>query len=155
MSIVTLTFPPGTSRVKYGAAEMIVADDGTLDVPAYVAKALLALPGVTGPAQKSSTATLLNGVKDDFELNYLFLAHGRAVPEDKFEAVLEERPVMAEVPNPDAAVPDFEGPAKVLVDTGEKAMVDTGERALVEAAEIKTKAASLLTGRGEPVAALI
>lgn len=126
--IVSVTLPVGATGVRYGKIEMLGDDDRKMDVPNYLAKAIMALPGAVGMPEMQTTAQLIAGTEDEFELNYLFLAHGRQIPFDKFEPELVDQ-------------------------DGEQ--VPTGKMTLVEAANIKAKAAELLAQRGEPVAALI
>jgi len=131
--IVSITLPANAAGAKYGRIEFQAAEDHTLDIPDYVAKALLTLPGAFGLPEMSPTADLLARADADWELNYLFLAHGRAVPQDKYEDVLEE------VEDPE---------------THEKTMVRTGEQRLVEAVNLKALAAALFAERGEPAVVL-
>ena len=76
--IVTLTFPSNITTVRYGAAAMMT-DNNTLDVPAYVAKTLLTLPGVTGAAQSETALQLLaaTAAGSEFEANYIFYAYAK------------------------------------------------------------------------------
>lgn len=47
--ITTMTAPAGVERVRYGKSEMIVSNDGTLDIPCFAAAALAAI-GFKGDA---------------------------------------------------------------------------------------------------------
>jgi hypothetical protein len=82
MAIVTIQCPLSVSRVGYGRVGLHPDGAGQLVVPDYVAKTMLTLPGVTGPALTESAAALLAAVDEDFETNYLFLAFGRPLPDD-------------------------------------------------------------------------
>jgi hypothetical protein len=160
--IVSVTLPANARGVIYGGATLLAADDHTLDVPDYVAKAILALPGVTGPAQKGSVAAMLAAADGYSELSFIFHAFGRGVPQDKFEPVMIEQAVMTGRPIIEEHE-DLETGEKTsvitnrleVVDTGETEMVPTGEQTLVEAVDLKAEAAALLALRGEPVASLI
>lgn len=78
--IVTLTFPNNITQVRYGHAGMLV-EGHQLDIPAYVAKTLLTLSGVTGPALSQTALQLLGDTEDgsEFEANYIFLAYGQSL----------------------------------------------------------------------------
>lgn len=81
MAVVKIFLPASAEGAKYGRATIQAADDHGIDVPAYVAKQILTLPGVTGPAQAQSSAALLAAADEDFECNYLFWAFGQPLPE--------------------------------------------------------------------------
>lgn len=79
--IVKVQTAPGTIGVRYGVAEMMPAEDGSIDVPAYVAKTIAALPSFACAADlTASVANLLAATADEWECNYLFNAYGLAIP---------------------------------------------------------------------------
>lgn len=83
MSIVVVTAKAGTSKVKYGQSEFQVAQDGTIDVPGYVAHTLLTLDGFTSAPALTDTAAALLAATDPgaaFEANYIFWAYGQPIP---------------------------------------------------------------------------
>ena len=75
--IVKMKAPVGVRKVNYGGAQMLVDDTGSIDVPGYVAKALVE-HGFTGALSKYDDSKPFEGCAD-FELNYLFHAHGVAL----------------------------------------------------------------------------
>lgn len=79
--IVTLNIPNNITAVKYGFAIMQPYNN-TLDVPAYAAKTLLTLPGVTGPALPETAIQLLGETDADaaFEANSIFYAYNQPLP---------------------------------------------------------------------------
>lgn len=77
--IVNVSFPPEIVQVRYGQAIM-EPDAGVLQVPAYIGKELVTLPGVTCQNDLSATASALLGAGVEFEANYLFYAYGMGLP---------------------------------------------------------------------------
>lgn len=124
--IVSCTAPAGATAVRYGGAQMLVDEDGTIAVPAYVAKALVAQAGFTSAANLSKSVSALLAAGDPDEVGYLFQAHGRATPVPTVISHAGEE-AEGEEPIPDEVVP-----------------VD--KLAL---------AAELLAARGEPTAAVV
>ena len=80
MSIVMIQIPLSANGVSYGRSKLQADQNGQLQIPDYVAKTLLNLSGVTGPAISGTEATLLAAADDDWEANYLFWAFGQQPP---------------------------------------------------------------------------
>lgn len=83
--IVTVNCPAGAHTVKYGQASMLPESDGSIDVPAYVAKTLLGVSGFsTGASLSGTAASILNGlsVSDQWEAIYILRAYGKQVSGD-------------------------------------------------------------------------
>jgi hypothetical protein len=80
--IAIITFPHTISSVRYGIATMFPDPDHTMPVPAYVAKTLLTLPGVTGPSLTDTALQLLSETEagSEYEANNIFVAYGQSIP---------------------------------------------------------------------------
>lgn len=124
--ILNIKAPNNIDRVRYGQIEMLVSEDGTIDVPAYVAKTLAGSGFIVSPASDiASTILQLIAAGDPFEANYLFQAYGKPIPQDKTGPVL-----------------DGQGQP-------------TGETQVTEAADPRGDAAALFAAKGEPVVTLV
>lgn len=77
--IVSAKAPAGAVKAKYGMIEMLVADDGTLDVPAYVAKTLVGKAGFTTDANISASAVQMLGAGEIHEAQYILQAYGKPI----------------------------------------------------------------------------
>lgn len=110
--IVQITVPGNTNSVRYGKVNMLPDEAFHLDVPDYVAKTLITVPGVTCPADLSvSLDAMLAATVDRFETNYIFWAYGKVLPADTIISHAEDDP-----PAEDEAIePDWSGQARALM----------------------------------------
>ncbi len=83
--IVTVTLPPGKVAVSYGLIGLGVNNDGTVEIPQYVAKSLIAA-GCSGDPCPSSIPTYING-GPDWEAIYMLQAYGQPITGGKSAAV--------------------------------------------------------------------
>lgn len=79
--IVTVQGPLNVIDVRFGLLHFKPESDGTLDLPDYVAKAIVALPGFSSVANLTATATAMVQASAPAETNYLFGAYGQELPE--------------------------------------------------------------------------
>lgn len=80
--IVTVQCASGKSAVRYGDCNFLISDDGTLDLPDYVAKSVCALSGFSSSADLSPSAATLLAADEPFEATYLFWAYGKPLPDE-------------------------------------------------------------------------
>lgn len=79
--IVKVTLPKGKTGASYGGANFMAHTDGTLDLPAYVAKSFSSIEGVTVSTELPDPIEKLVSNAEVHELRYLFLAMGVPVPD--------------------------------------------------------------------------
>lgn len=81
--IVTLQLPAGSSRAKYGRANIDADQNGQIQVADFVAFTLLKVIGVTlvSGVASGSALSLLQAAEADYETNYIFQAYGRKLPD--------------------------------------------------------------------------
>lgn len=128
--IATVTLPAGAIGVRYGRAEFLADENRQVDVPQYVAKAILGIDGVTGDPIAQDDDFLIAGTQEPFELTYLFLGHGVPAPQDIAHPKFDE----------ESGAPILDGEGVQIVE--------------VEPSDIAAKAAALLSQKGAPVASL-
>lgn len=81
--IVQVNCPSDKTSVRYGQAEMKPDESHHLDVPNYVARQLVSLPGFSSSANlvASSASMLAASVAEDGECNYIFWGHSVTLPD--------------------------------------------------------------------------
>lgn len=84
MTICTVKLPAGKSAVTYGALNLGVSADGSIDIPQYVGKSLVGAGCTTTPALSQTVAQYLDGLDtpEAFEANYLVMAYGQTPGDD-------------------------------------------------------------------------
>lgn len=81
MPIVKCQLPAGKTKVSYGGASLGVDTDGSVEIPKYVAKTLVAAGATCADPLTGSVASLLAGSTSS-EQNYIFLAYDQPLGGD-------------------------------------------------------------------------
>lgn len=97
--IVQVNCAGGKSAVQYGKSQFQVSDDGTLELPDYVAKSVCGLAGFSSSADLSPSAATLLAADEPSEANYLFWAYGKSLP-DEDQRIAEAGLLLAQRGNP-------------------------------------------------------
>lgn len=100
--IVNVKLPPGKTGFSYGPLGIGTNPDGSVDVPDYAAKALVAAGGICSANLSKTTAQLLAKC-DVTETGYMIMAWGQTIGVNPYVVVPE--PVEGQ-PAPEAPVYD-------------------------------------------------
>lgn len=87
--ILNVKLPVGKSVAKYGQAILALNPDGSVDVPAYVARALVAAGGTCPTVPSGTTAALLAAAEEE-ETSYMLVAYGQTIGVNPFLPKLKE-----------------------------------------------------------------
>lgn len=79
MPIINAKAPAGTTAVQYGRTSIAMNDDGSVDVPAYVARSLADAGFIAPDLPANKTVAQLLTASDAWEGSYIIQASGQRI----------------------------------------------------------------------------